>query len=255
MSTPSHAPTAALHLSDEFIDQLPLPYIELNKNGIVIRVNTAALDLYPGEQSKINLLGKNAWELMASADTDVSFASYCTAMATGQKPHPVRRAIFDHTRQFRTYELHRSLIYDADGNPCGMRILSVDVTDDARNLAETRRSLGWLQSAMAALPEAILLTDSVGFVLYLNHAAEILLGWHASEITGRLIEQVLPLDTAAPDFTPPPSYITALEAPNRIVLPLLDANGHSLSIEFFSSPVADVQTGHITGVVSVLRKR
>lgn len=249
------SPLTAPGLSDEFIDHLPLPYLELNKSGVIVRVNSAALDLYPGEQSKANLLGKNIWELMASADTDVSFDSYCATMATGQKPSPVRRAIFDHTRQFRTYELHRSLIYDADGSPNGMRILSVDVTEDARNLAEISRSLGWLQSALAALPEAILLTDSVGFVLYLNPAAELLLGWRANEITGRLIEQALPLDSTDPEEKTPPPFTSALEAPNKISLSILDARGHSLRVEIFSSPVTDVQTGHITGVISILRKR
>jgi PAS domain S-box-containing protein len=249
------SPFAAPDLSDEFIDHLPLPYLELNKSGVIVRVNSAALDLSPGEQSKINLLGKNIWELMASADTDVSFDSYCSAMATGQKPRPVRRAIFDHTRQFRTYELYRSLSYDADGNPSGMRILFVDVTEEARNLTEISRSLGWLQSALAALPEAILLTDSVGFILYLNPAAEALLGWRSSEIAGQLIEQALPLDSTDPEGETPPPFTSALEAPSKISLSILDSCGHSLRVEIFSSPVTDVQTGHITGVISILRKQ
>lgn len=245
----------ATNLCDDFIDHLPVPYIELNINGIIVRINHAALILYPGEQFKINLLGKSAWELMASEETDISFAAYCSTMATGDHPRPVRRSIFDHSRQFRTYEFHRTLIYDDDGNPAGMRILAFDVTEDTRNLAELRRTLGWLQSAMAALPEAILFTDSVGFILYLNPAAEKLLGWHARELSGQLLEDALPLDTTAPDFKMPPPYVSALEAPNRLVLPILNANGQSLNIEFFSSPVNDVQTGHITGVISILRKQ
>lgn len=245
----------ATDLCDEFIDHLPVPYIELNKNGIMIRVNLSALNLYPGERSKINLLGKNAWELMSSEETDISFAAYCSTMATGDHPRPVRRAIFDHSRQFRTYEFHRSLIYDDEGDPAGMRILAFDVTDDTRNLAELRRSLGWLQSAMSSLPEAILFTDSVGFILYLNQAAETLLGWRASELSGQLIEDALTLDTTAPDFKAPPPYTSALHTTNRFILPMLDANGQSLRVEFFSSPVTDVQTGHITGVISILHKQ
>lgn len=245
----------ASNLCDDFIDHLPVPYIELNINGIIVRVNQAALVLYPGEQFKINILGRNAWELMASEETDISFAAYRSAMATGVHPRPVRRAIFDHSRQFRTYEFHRSLIYDHDGNTQGMRLLAFDVTEDTRNLAELRRTLGWLQSAMAALPEAVLFTDSVGFILYLNPATEKLFGWHARELSGQLIEDALPLDTAAPDFKAPPPYVTALESPLRMVLPILDANGQSVHIEFCSSPVSDTQTGHITGVISILHKQ
>lgn len=247
--------TEAANLCDEFIDHLPVPYIELNINGIIVRANQAALILYPGEQFKINILGRNAWELMASEETDISFAAYRSAMATGVHPRPVRRAIFDHSRQFRTYEFHRSLIYDEDGNPQGMRILALDVSEDTRNLAELRRTLGWLQSAMAALPEAVLFTDSVGFILYLNPATERLLGWRARDLSGKLLEDALPLDTTASDFKVPPPYTAALEAPTRLVLPILDANGQSLNVEFFSSPVTDIQTGHITGVISILHKQ
>jgi PAS domain S-box-containing protein len=198
------------------------------------------------------LVGKMAWDMMATEEMAGSFANYCTLLETKCTPKPVRHSIYDATGQFRTYEFHCTLIFNDHGEATGMRVLCVDISESQRKMAEIHRSSTWLRSTLASLAEPILLTDSVGIILYLNPAAEQLLGWKHEKIAGRLLEQALPLDPAAQDAPPPTAFSTHLESSQRFRVIVLDAQGHSLRLEFHSSPVTDLLSGHISGVVSIL---
>jgi hypothetical protein len=58
-----------------------------------------------------------AWNLVATDEKDPSFAAYCTSLETGDAEPVVHRTIYDRTEAFRTYEIHRRLIRDAEGTP------------------------------------------------------------------------------------------------------------------------------------------
>jgi len=240
-------------LDSNVLDDLPLPYLELDRNGYIIRANRAALDLHPEDRG--NLIGKMAWDLVAADEIAPSFAAYCSMLETHQIESPTQRTLYDNSGQFRTYEVYRSLIFDTDGRATGMRMVNVDITDKLEQLAESRRSALWFKSALASLPEAVLLTDAVGIVLYINPAAELLFGWHCDQISGRQLELALPLDLADPINTPAPCFSDALEKVRTLDFTVLNSTGRSLPVEFHSSPIYDQETGHITGVVNVIRHR
>src|ERR1700734_1978231 len=122
----------------EEIDSLPLPYIEIDAEGHITRANRAAFALHhPGSG---DLLGTVAWGLLAFDEKDLSHAEFLAHMQSGGEPPVISRNIFDRSGSFRTYQFHRSLICDHRGNPAGMRMVAVDITEITRNLDETRRS-------------------------------------------------------------------------------------------------------------------
>ena len=138
-NTPKSAATAQDRSFADPIDDLPLPYIELDANGIVVRANRATLALHPVERGP--LVGKLAWDFMAADEKDPSFASFCSALESDEEPPAVRRSLYDRSGHFRIYELHRSLVRDNNGKPVGMRMLCVDVTKTSKAYEETHRRL------------------------------------------------------------------------------------------------------------------
>lgn len=235
---------------NELLDSLPLPYLELDRQGFIVHANRAALDLHPDEHGP--LIGKMAWDLVAAEEMAPSFAAYCKAIESRDVSERVRYNIYDTTGQFRTYEFYRSLILDEASKATGMRMLCVDVTFQGKELAEVHRSALWFKLALHSLPEPVILTDAIGILLYLNPAAEQLLGWSSEMLAGRQLEQAIPLDPASPANRNLPSFNTALERPNHVRLTILNAHGHSLPLEFHSAPMIDPEAGHITGVVCLI---
>ena len=238
--------------TSDIIDELPLAYLELDASGVITRANRAALALHPSDRGE--LVGKSAWDFMAADEKDPSFAAYCSTLHTGEKPGAVHRSLYDRSGEFRTYEMHRSLMRDLEGKPVGMRMLCVDVTEAKKALEEAHRSRLQLESVMDSIGEAVIVTDAVGFIRSVNPAAETLLGWKAAEVRGRLIEEGVPIvaylagDRSELDFT------LSLERPSKGLATLLDRRGNEVHAEVGTSPIFDKENRSTTGVVLVLRK-
>ena len=114
------------------VDELPLPYIEIDARGLVTRANPAALALHHPDHG--SLVGKLGWNLIAVDEKDLSSASFLSLMESGEDPPIVARSIFDRSGTFRTYQLHRRLIRNSRKKPVGMRVIGVDVTETAKAL-------------------------------------------------------------------------------------------------------------------------
>ena len=178
------------------IDELPLPYVEIDAHGLITRANRATLALHHPEQGE--LIGKSGWDLMAVDEQDRSSAAFLSHMESGEDPPVMTHSIFDRSGSFRTYEFHRSLMRDVVGKPAGMRMVCVDVTETARALEEARSAQHWLESAIASLAEAVILTDILGVIQSVNPAAEALTGWSAPGLIGKTVDELLPAQAFPP---------------------------------------------------------
>jgi PAS domain S-box-containing protein len=234
------------------IDELPLPYVEIDAHGIVTRANRATLALHHPEQGE--LIGKSGWDLMAVDEKDRSSAAFLSVMDSGEDPPVMTRSIFDRSGSFRTYEFHRNLMRDAMGKPTGMRMVCVDVTETARALDEARRAQQWLENAMASLAEAVILTDILGVVLSVNRAAEELSGWRASDLIGRTIDELLPTQAFPPGGSAFLDLRALLDRPCKGTAGLLTRDRKEVRVEISTSPILDKQSGSISGVAALLRK-
>jgi PAS domain S-box-containing protein len=241
------APTAALD-----IDEIPLPYAEVDARGIIIRANRAALALHHPEQG--DLIGKSGWDLMALGEKNFSSAAFLSQIACGEDPPIITRGIFDRSGTFRTYEMHRSLIRNAHGRPAGMRMIFVDVTDARKQLNDARLALKWFENAIASLADAVVLTDPLGFVRTVNRAAEKLFRCTAQELVGKIIEEAIPIAAYEPLDGAPLDRRTAIEKQCKGIATLLIRERQEIKVEIRTSPILDKDSGSIAGVAAILRR-
>ena len=234
------------------IDDLPVAYVETDTYGMITRANRASMELLPTGQG--DLIGKLAWDLMPTDEKEQNCAAYTMLMMTGEDPPIVRRSIITCSGEFRTFKMYRRLMHNAAGEIVGMRTVSVDVTRSQHELEEANRKLQWNTSILAALPEAVLVTDALGFISDVNPAAEALLGWKAKELVGQPIEKGVPLvEYSAPDGSKLDLW-SSLERPTDGIATTLDREGRELRIELKTLPMVDQSNGNTIGVAGIMRR-
>jgi len=247
VSTPSNSLP-----SRDAIEELPIPYLELDHSGNITYANRATHALHPAERGA--LIGTMAWGLMATDEMEPSCAAYFSIMESGEEPPPVYRSLYDRSGEFRDYVLYRSLILDEAGKPAGMRLACVDVTDANRALDEAQRARNWMENIFESTPEAILVTDAVGFVTSFNPAAEALLGRMPNELNGQIIEGVLPILSYTSEENDSLTHALMLEQPTRGVATIRDTRNNPLRVEIATAILVDKDNYITTGVVITLRK-
>lgn len=234
------------------IDHLPLPYVEMDAQGIVIRANRATLELRHPEQRE--LIGASGWDMMAIDEKERSAAAFLALMATGEEPPVICRSLFDRSGRFRTYEIHRSLIRKSGGRPTGMRMICIDVTERKIALEEAQRTCHWLESAIASTTDAVILTDALGVIRSVNPAAERLAGWSAAELTGMAIDEVLPVQARPCPGHSVLNLQTMLQLPYNGTATVMTREWRQVKVEISTSPIFDKISGSISGIAAILRQ-
>ena len=248
---PEELPAPNGNAQSDSLDELPLAYVELDDHGMITRANRLTRAQHSEDSGK--LIGKMAWELMPTDEQEQSCAAFVTAMVTGEDPPVARRSIYTNSGAFRVYDIYRNVIHDAEGRSIGMRAVSVDVTETHKAQEAAEHARQWLESVMAALSAAVVVTDSLGFIRFVNPAAETLLGWKSEDLVGKLVEKAMPILSYVSDDHAHPGFTMALEESVRGVATLLDRERRELLVEIGSSPIVDNSSGYTEGVVSVLR--
>ncbi len=237
--------------SDPF-DNLPVAYVEMDVHGKITSTNRQTRSLHSEHAGE--LIGTVPWELMPAEEQELSRAAFMAVLQAEADPPPVRRSVFTSSGSFRILELHRNIIRNAAGQPTGMRVVSVDVTESHQAEQEARRARVWLESVLAAMADAVIVTDSLGLIRTVNPAAEKLFGWKAAELKGKVIEQALPVLCYASRDKTQGSFKLALHKRVRGVAMILDHQRREVRVEIGSSPILDNEHGGTVGVVNVLRR-
>lgn len=242
----------ANHREADPIGDFPLPIVDLDMQGRIVRVNRAACILYQDESEC--LVGSPLWDFMASSDVRLSRKDLFELMNGTDDPPTIRRTFRSKHGVFRTCDVYRCFRYGEDGQRIGLRAAYVDVTETTAAFEASLQGSRWIKSLLSSIAEAIVAVDALGFITYVNPAAEEMIGWTAKELQGKPIENALPvLDQSTGD-----QAILALEsALDRRVKAetlLLDSDGRQQRIEILSAPVVDKETGATTGVISVIRR-
>jgi len=131
-------------------DDAPIAYHEIDRDGMLRRVNRAECRMLGVEASQI--LDKPVWNLVAPEQRILSRDSIRRKM-TGQEPlSPFKRRYRPHGGNSLVLEIHENLIRDAHGAIVGMRSALLDITE--REHAENalhRKSVELAQARDAAL--------------------------------------------------------------------------------------------------------
>ncbi len=231
-------------------NHLPVAYSEVDQQGILRVVNDMACQMHC--LSAEEMLGHPVWEFVPADEVEQDRAEFFRVLESGITPPVIRRNLYNRLGGFRTYELHRKVLQDVDGRPSGLSSVTLDVTESETALREIRQDGEWLASALVAIPQAILVTDALGFVRYLNPAAERLTGWLADELVGQQFEKGMPILRASSRTSQPLSFrITLLETWHGDV-ELLNRSRETISVWLSACPIFDETSKYTRGVVIVL---
>ncbi|MDR3754771.1 MAG: PAS domain-containing protein [Terracidiphilus sp.] len=234
------------------IDHLPLPYVEMDARGIITRANRATLALHHPEQGE--LIGKSGWDLLAIDEKNRSTAAFLSLMSSGEGPPVILRSIFDRSGKFRTYEIHRSIIHATGGKPAGVRMIFMDVTERRNALEEAQRACQWLESALHSATDAVILTDALGVIRSINPAAERLCGWSANELTGMMIDELLPILACPSGDRTVLNLQAMLQLPCNGMAVVMTRERQQIEVGISTSPILDKNNGSVSGVSAVLQR-
>jgi PAS domain S-box-containing protein len=237
-------------LSDP-IDELPIAYVEVDDRGVITRSNRTARALHSNSDEEI--AGRTVWEFAPEGQAQTDREAFFAMMSSGVEPPITRRSLYSNG-EFRTYELHRTLIRDAEGRPKGVRAVTFDVTETQIAHEEAHRAHMWLESVVHSMSEAIVITDALGFIRSVNPATEALFGWRAAELEGKVVEKAFPLLAYSSESSKTLTFNMALDSQSRGIATFIDRERREMQVEISTSPVVDKDSGFTIGVVSVMRK-
>lgn len=234
------------------LDGYPLPAFDLDLNGVIVDVNQAVCQLF--QMKRKNLLGRCGWDFTVAEQVKFSREAFFACLQNPGEPEPIRRTLCDEHGAFHTCDMYRCFLRDDAGRRTGVRYAIVDVTQKQADDEDCSRSLSWTKSLLASLSEAVIASDPLGFIVYVNPAAERMIGWTAQELQGKPLEKTLPLLDEVTGDQAMIAIEAALDELASAATLMLDSEGRQIRVEISSAPWVDLETGSIAGVISVLRR-
>jgi PAS domain S-box-containing protein len=233
------------------VDELPVAYIEVNADGVIVCMNRAARAMHEPELGEIT--GKTIWELMPPQEREASCREFHAMMQSGAAPPVILRSIYT-SREYRVQEIHRRLILGDDGRPTGVRSITFDVTEMETARKNAQQSKDWMESILESMPHAVLVTDALGFVRYLNPTGEALIGCKREEIMGKIVEEALPLVSYQSRQDGELNFRLTVDHQWSGTIVVLDRAKNELALEIDTSPLLDKDSHFTTGVVAIMRR-
>ena len=141
------------------------------------------------------------------------------------------------------------------GEVRGIFVQVTDITERKRMEQALFEEKERMRLTLQSIGDAVLCTDGLGYVTYLNPVAERMTGWQAFDAAGRHIDEVAPLqvDGDAPASISPLCLALAQKntlGPTRGAV-LQRSDGQRFEVEESASPITDLH-GNVTGGVMVL---
>ena len=164
----------------DLFDNAPVAYHEIDRDGVIRRVNRAECVLLGYEAGE--MVGRPVWEFVAATDRENSREAIRRNLSGAQPLAPVQRRYVRRDGCELRLEIHDSLVRNATGETAGIRTALLDITE--RNLAEEalreseERHRTILQTAM----DGFWLVDPHGHLLEVNEAYCRVSGYSAQEL-------------------------------------------------------------------------
>jgi PAS domain S-box-containing protein len=182
----------------ELFDSAPVAYHELDKDGVVHRVNRAECALL-GYQAE-EMLGRPVWDFIAGADREASREAVGRKLSGQQPLAPFQRRLLHRGGNELWVEAHDILVRNARGETTGVRTALLDITERIAAEQALRDREETLAAVFACALHAIVMIDGQGRAILWNPAAEKMFGYAAAEMLGRPIHDVLVPPALRPRF-------------------------------------------------------
>lgn len=239
------------------LEALPLGILITNEAGEITYSNPASQKLYAAKPSE--LLGVSWWQGIDARDRTAVTDHWEGDEIDGR---PGRFEVRMVTRSGRRIWARHSITSLASGGHIHIleNISRIKAAERARKatLEVLSRERERARVTLECIGDAVISTNAVGQVTYLNSVAEQLTGWSREEADGQLLSRVFKVvDADTGEVIHNPAQM-AMEKLEIVQMPenslLLRPDGSELAIEDSAAPILD-KTGRLTGAVVIFRDR
>ena len=162
----------ALRESEEelraLFDDAPVSYHELDKNGIVVRVNRMECEMLGVEARE--MIGRPIWDFVLPEEREATRRGIAGRLLGTIVSVPVERTFCARNGAKLIFQIHNRLITDATGNVVGIRSAMIDVTETRRLNAHLAEERQLLRALMDQSPDHIYVKDTEGRFTLCNSA-------------------------------------------------------------------------------------
>jgi PAS domain S-box-containing protein len=236
--------------AENTLENLPVSYTEVDAAGILTLVNHAACMQHHLPAREI--LGRSVFDFVPKEEAALDRDEFFRAIQSSEDPPIIRRTIYTPHGGYQSHELHRRMLRDDTGRAVGMSCITFNVSELEEAHLETRRTKLWLESALHAIPQSVIITDALGFVRYINPSAEVLTGWSSTQMLGQQIEKGMPILRAISSQGKPLNFRSTLDETWNGDVDILTRDRQTVSVWLSASPILDRQTGYTNGVIITL---
>ena len=152
-----------LGATDDLFDSSPIGYLEIDRKGVVRRVNRKECELRG--LSRREMIGKNCWELLPSAEQQRA-REQIEGKLTGQGALlPYQRKYLRADGSVITVEVHEHLLRNRRSRVMGMRLATIDMTEGKKSEDQAYETATELRALFQAFPDLFLRLDRAGKVV------------------------------------------------------------------------------------------
>jgi len=160
-------------------DEAPVPYHEVDRNGVVVRVNRAECEVLRRPASEI--IGRPIWELVSAGEREATRTRVARELREGSVAAPFERTYRALDGSERTFQVHERPIVGPAGEITGIRSAMLDLTESKK----AARKIVFQAGLLDQVSEAVVAVDNSFRVVYWNGAAARFFGRSAEEVIGR----------------------------------------------------------------------
>ncbi|MGA2326450.1 MAG: PAS domain S-box protein [Bryobacteraceae bacterium] len=160
-------------------EDAPIAYHEIDRNGVVQRVNQAECELLGFDRAQ--MVGRPVWEFVAPEARETSRRAVARKIAGEQALAPFLREYLRGDGTQVMVEIHERLIRDAQGHVTGIRSALLDVTARHRAEQALQESEARYRNLFENVPIGIYRTTPGGRILMANPALVQMLGYSSFE--------------------------------------------------------------------------
>lgn len=169
--------------ADALYQHAPLGYHTLDGDGCVLMINQTALDWLG--YTRDDMIGRPLREFLAAASQARFDMAFPRLLTHGNVSNLELDMVRKNGATLPILMDSATLLDDA-GHFRAARSTFHDLTDRKRTQAE----LQFHASLLAAIAQAVIVTDLAGRIVFWNDAAETIYGWSAEEVLGRAVEEI-----------------------------------------------------------------
>jgi PAS domain S-box-containing protein len=180
---------------EDLFDAAPIGYLEIDRQGIVRRVN--------GRQCKlmgllaVQVVGKHCAELIPSIDRERYREQLTRRLAGETAILPYQREYIHRDGSKTAVEIHERLLRDNKGAVSGMRMAAIDITDRKKSEDAAYQAASEMRALFQAFPDLYLQLDRNGNILDSKGGQSSDPFLVPEKFVGRNLREILPAATVA----------------------------------------------------------